>query len=328
MGRCSAIIDPICAEHDNPRHPECNARLVNACSGIPRDVGRFSAQPALPEDLDRVHDPGYLAWLEERCSSTARVGWLDPDTYITPRSFDAARHAAGSAIAAVERSLDGEHCFALVRPPGHHAEFDHAMGFCLINNVAVAAKKALERVDTIAIVDWDVHHGNGTQNSFYGTDRVLYCSVHLEHFFPYSGTADETGYGDGEGYTINAPLEAGSTIADYQFVFSEIFVPAIEQFSPDAMIVSAGQDILFDDPIGMMNIHPQDFEPLTRMLVRAAGVPLALVLEGGYSPSHGMAVHHIFNSLMSDGEVNGQGLPSEQTQTVVSRLKSSHRSFF
>ena len=325
MERCCAIIDPICAGHDNPRHPECSARLVNVCSWIPSDVARLAFEPALPEDAERVHDPCYLSWLEQRCSATTTLGWLDPDTYINRRSFDVALRAAGAAIAAVERSIEGEHCFALVRPPGHHAEFDRAMGFCLINNVAVAAKKALEHVDTIAIVDWDVHHGNGTQNSFYGNDRVLYCSVHQEHFFPYSGTVDEVGAGNGKGYTINAPLQAGSTIADYYHVFSEIFVPAIERFSPDVMIVSAGQDILFDDPIGMMSIHPQDFEPLTRMVARAAGVPLALVLEGGYSPSHGAAVRHIFKSLTSKGEVNVQGMPSERTRTIVSWLKSEHR---
>jgi acetoin utilization deacetylase AcuC-like enzyme len=324
MGRCSAIIDPICAEHDNPGHPECNARLINACSGIPANVSRLRSDPALPEDVQRVHDPRYLSRLEQRCAETGTLGWLDPDTYITHRSFKAAMHAAGSAIAAVERSLKGEHCFALIRPPGHHAEFDRAMGFCLINNVAVAAKKALEQVDTVAIVDWDAHHGNGTQNSFYGSDRVLYCSVHQEHFFPYTGTADESGAGDGTGYTVNAPLQAGSAIADYHLVFSEVFVPVIERFSPDVMIVSAGQDILFDDPIGMMNIQPKDFEILTRMLARAAGVPLAMVLEGGYSPSHGEAIHHIFNSLLSEGKDSVGGLPSERTQTLVSWLKSEH----
>jgi acetoin utilization deacetylase AcuC-like enzyme len=153
---------------------------------------------------------------------------------------------------------------------------------------------------------------------------VLYCSVHQEHFFPYSGTVDETGAGEGKGYTLNAPLKAGSAIADYHWVFSEVFVPAIERFSPDVMIVSAGQDILFDDPIGMMNIRPQDFEILTRMLARAAGIPLALVLEGGYSQSHGEAIHHIFNSLIFDGKDNVEGLPSERTQTIVSWLKSEH----
>jgi acetoin utilization deacetylase AcuC-like enzyme len=325
MRRSCAIIDPINADHDNPSHPECNTRLVNACSGIPRDISLLAPETATREDVERVHDPGYLFWLEQRCAATTTLGWLDSDTYITHRSFDVALHAAGAAIAAVERSLEGEHCFALVRPPGHHAEFDRAMGFCLINNVAVAAKKALEHVDTIAIVDWDAHHGNGTQNSFYGTDRVLYCSAHQEHFFPYSGSVDEVGNGDGKGYTINAPLQAGSDISDYHYVFSEIFIPAIERFSPDVMIVSAGQDILFDDPIGRMCIRPQDFELLTRMLVLGAGVPLALVLEGGYSPSHGAAIHHIFEGLSSEGKVIAPGIPSERTRTIVSRLKAAHR---
>jgi acetoin utilization deacetylase AcuC-like enzyme len=324
MGRCCAIIDPVCADHDNPLHPECNARLENACSGIPREISLLETEPALYEDVACVHDPYYLSWLEQRCAATAIFDWLDADTYITRRSFNAALHASGAAITAVERSLQGDHCFAFVRPPGHHAEYDRAMGFCLINNVAVAAKKALNHVKTIAIVDWDVHHGNGTQNSFYGTDRVLYCSVHQEHFFPYSGTVDEVGVGDGKGYTINAPLQAGSSIADYFHVFSEIFAPAIERFTPDAMIVSAGQDILFDDPLGMMSIRPQDFEILTRMLARAARVPLALVLEGGYSRSHGAAVRHIFTALTSEGTVNAPGIPSQQTQTIVSWLKSEH----
>lgn len=324
MRPCCAIIDPVCAEHENPCHPECTARLENACSGIPADIPRFLPQPARYEDIERVHDPGYLAWLEQRCRATTSVDWLDSDTYITRNSFQAALHAAGGAIAAVERSIRGEHSFALVRPPGHHAEFNRAMGFCLINNVAVAAKKALERVDTIAIVDWDIHHGNGTQNRFYGTDRVLYCSVHQEHVFPYTGTVDEGGIGEGKGYTINAPLRPGSTLADYYFVFSEIFVPAIERFSPDVLIISAGQDILADDPLGTMKIYPGDFEVLTRMLAQAAGVPLALVLEGGYGPSHGAAVRSIFAALTSEGQIQKGTIPSEQTKTVVSWLKKEH----
>jgi acetoin utilization deacetylase AcuC-like enzyme len=324
MARCRAIFDPIFAEHNYSGHPENNTRLADASSWIPGNVLPLAPSPALQGDVERVHDPLYLAWLEQRCAATAAVSWLDPDTYITRRSYDVALHAAGAAIAAVEQSLQGEHCFAFVRPPGHHAEYDRAMGFCLINNVAVAAKKALLKVDRIAIVDWDVHHGNGTQHSFYGTDRVLYCSVHQEHMFPYSGAVTETGAGVGRGYTMNAPLPAGSTIADYYHVFSEAFVPAIESFSPGALIISAGQDILFDDPLGSMRIHPQDFEPLTRMLVRAAGVPLALVLEGGYGPSHGAAVRHIFTALMTDGEVQVPQFPSEQTREIVSYLKAEH----
>ena len=130
MGRCSVIIDPVCAGHENPHHPECNARLLNACSGVPRDIPQMVPAPALIEDVAEVHDRSYLGWLEQRCSATASLGWLDSDTYITRTPlFTAALHAAGWAITAVERSLEGEHCFALVRPPGHHAEFNRAYGF-------------------------------------------------------------------------------------------------------------------------------------------------------------------------------------------------------
>jgi acetoin utilization deacetylase AcuC-like enzyme len=324
MARSRVIFDPIFAEHNNPTHPENRTRLTDAASGIPADVPRLISRPALTEDAGRVHDPLYLSWLEKMCAATSTISWIDPDTYITHRSYDVAMHAAGAAIAAVEQSLMGEHCFAFVRPPGHHAEYNRAMGFCLINNVAVAAHNALLHLDRIAIVDWDVHHGNGTQHTFYGTDRVLYCSVHQEYMFPYTGTADEIGVGSGRGYTINAPLPAGSTIDDYQAIFSEIFVPVIERFSPEALIDSAGQDILFDDPLGSMRIRPPDFECLTQLLVQAGGVPIALVLEGGYGPSHGDAVRHIFRALASGDREYIADPPSGQTQKMVRYLKAVH----
>jgi acetoin utilization deacetylase AcuC-like enzyme len=252
------------------------------------------------------------------------VGFLDADTYITRHSFDVARYAAGAATAAVERALDGDHCFSLMRPPGHHAVYNRAMGFCLLNNCAIAVKKSLDSVDRIAIVDWDVHHGNGTQQAFYGTDRVLYCSVHQEHHFPYSGSINETGTGVGKGYTINAPLMPGSDIGDYALVFSEIFAPSISRFRPDIVIISAGQDILSDDPLGAMNILPQDFESLTRIVSGAAGTPLALVLEGGYGVSHGAAVRNIFSALRSDKEVSVPEMSHRSTQNRVALLKKVH----
>lgn len=208
--------------------------------------------------------------------------FLDVNTYVTCHSFDAASYAAGSTFAAVERTLDGEHLFALVRPPGHHAEPDRAMGFCIFNNAAVAAAKALSSVDRVAILDWDLHHGNGTQTAFYGSDRVLYCSVHEENSFPKTGWVDEIGTGAGRGgYTLNAPLAAGSTIADYALVFDEVFVPAITRFRPDALIVSAGQDGLADDEHGRMNLEPDDYGVLAGMLIDGTDLPLALTLEGG-----------------------------------------------
>jgi acetoin utilization deacetylase AcuC-like enzyme len=200
------------------------------------------------------------------------------------------------------------------------------MGFCLLNNAAIAAAAMLDNADRIAIVDWDYHHGNGTQAAFYASSHVLYCSVHHGGAFPFTGSLQETGRGEGEGFTINAPLYAGSTIADYELVFSQVFIPAITRFAPDLVIVSAGQDILFDDPLGMMDIHPEDLEVLTRMLAGSAGTALALVLEGGYGLSHGEAIAAIFKGLRPGQEPAIQpGEPQPGTVKIVNYLKRIHR---
>lgn len=326
MSCCAVISNPGSGAHDLPGHPECEARLLNAMEGVPASVRQISASMASVDEMARIHDRSYIERVQDLCRTIRTPAYIDPDTYITPASFSIAAGAAGSAMAAVEQSLKGEHSFALIRPPGHHAERAHSLGFCIFNNVAIAAASAIS-AGRVAIVDWDYHHGNGTQHAFYSSGRVLFCSVHDGGAFPFTGSYEETGSGSGTGCTINAPLAAGSSIADYRMVFSEIFCPAISRFDPDVVIVSAGQDILSDDPLGRMQVFPQDFEVLVHSLQNASPVPLALVLEGGYSRSHGTAISHIFRAL-SSGYIkekdNVPRLPLPETARLVARLRTIH----
>ncbi|WP_321507422.1 histone deacetylase [uncultured Methanoregula sp.] len=342
----SAITGPIFKNHDCKGHSECHDRLLSVLEALPSGIPIYEPVPATRAQLERVHVPGYLTWLERQCrkhvdfcsldeymctggyfeNNQLVPGYLDPNTYINPCSYEVATYAAGSAVAAAERALSDERCFALIRPPGHHAEADKAMGFCLLNNAAVAAAETLKAVDRVAIIDWDAHHGNGTQSIFYADNRVLYCSIHQKDFFPHTGFLEETGSGDGEGFNINAPLQRNSGIADYEHVFKEIFDPALRRYKPDLLLISAGQDILSDDPQASMKLEPADFGLLTHITLEAADCPTALVLEGGYGPSHGAAVNSIFSVLKGDvPKGNTGGMPGRDAIETVARLKKLHR---
>jgi acetoin utilization deacetylase AcuC-like enzyme len=299
-----AVTGRVFGNHNCPGHPESQERLETAVRGIPPPpyVRIREPVPAGIDDLLRVHDEKYLQMLEERtlACQPGRCCYLDPDTYVNSFSYETAFLAAGATMTAVDRALAGVHCFALVRPPGHHAGRNYAKGFCIINNAAVAASYALLHCDRVAIVDWDVHHGNGTQDIFYDSDRVFYCSVHQSPHFPGTGWPHETGIKAGEGYNLNIPLPAGSGIREYRVAFEKKLLPGINRFSPDILIISAGQDPLSDDPLGGMNLKPEDFGEMTGMIRDCFSSALALVLEGGYGPSHGEAVTWIFQALIAD----------------------------
>jgi acetoin utilization deacetylase AcuC-like enzyme len=273
-----------------PGHPERPERAevmdVIASRWRQRGGGVVAPRLATREQLLRVHDGDYLRRVSE---TRGRATSLDPDTYTSPDSYDVALLAAGAAVDAVERVLAGENqrAVALVRPPGHHAERDRAMGFCLLNNVAVAAAHARTLgARRVAIVDYDVHHGNGTQHMFERDPSVMYVSTHQYPFYPGTGAAAETGDGEGAGYTVNAPIEVGATDEDYRIVFDELILPVLSQFAPDLVLVSAGFDAHERDPLAGMRLTTPAFGAMTAALRqvadRSADGRIVFVTEGGY----------------------------------------------
>jgi acetoin utilization deacetylase AcuC-like enzyme len=280
------------AEHQTPPgHPERpeRAHVMDAVAARWRDGGGEVVAPreATHEQLARVHDPHYVQRISELRD---RAVALDPDTYTSPESYEIALLAAGAAIDAVERTMSGSQTYtlAMMRPPGHHAEHAHAMGFCLFNNVAVAAAHARHTLGAkrVAIVDYDVHHGNGTQHMFERDGSVLYVSTHQYPYYPGTGASEEIGTGPGEGFTVNLPIESGGTDADFEHVFDRVALPVLRQFSPDLILVSAGFDAHQRDPLATMRATEAGFAAMTMAVRRVADEccrgRLALVTEGGY----------------------------------------------
>ncbi len=281
------------AEHDLAHHPESHKRIVAVSQllqkeGILEQLRSVEATSITQERLTRVHSEEYIQLVKRRADQGG--GYLDMDTYVRPFSYEAALTAAGGAVNLTEAVLSGRarNGFALIRPPGHHARPEQGMGFCLFNNVAVAARfaQAEHQLDRILIVDFDVHHGNGTQEVFYQDPGVLYFSTHQHPFYPGTGSRGEIGEGPGEGYTVNVPLPYRVGDEGYRRAFDEVLVPIVERYRPQLILGSAGYDAHWADPLAGMLLSITGYASLIRRLLELAEMwcqgRLVLVLEGGY----------------------------------------------
>jgi len=283
---------PVCLQHDTgDYHPECADRIKAVLAALESEefmmLLRDEAPHATMEQLMRAHPLSHIDYVLDSVPDSDGHHHLDPDTILSRYSGEAALRSAGAGIAAVDAVAKGEvrNCFCATRPPGHHAERDNAMGFCFFNNAAIAALHARDAhgFKRVAIVDIDVHHGNGTQHILWDEPGMLYASTHQEHAYPNTGLADETG---GEGIMVNVPLPAGTGSDDYRMAFTDILLPRLREFAPDFLIISAGFDAHAADPLAHLRLTTADFGWVTRQLLQVAeetaGNRVVSLLEGGY----------------------------------------------
>ncbi|MGK7344955.1 MAG: histone deacetylase family protein [Candidatus Nitrospinota bacterium M3_3B_026] len=294
MGGTAIFYDPVFLKHDTGAHPETPARLEAIVERLKSAPFASSLEWVLPpratlEQLALIHTPEYIRSVEQSARSGQRH--LDMDTVICPESWEAALAAAGAAVGGVRNVVEGKHknAFLAVRPPGHHAEADRAMGFCLFNNAAIGARFAREElgVPRVAIVDFDIHHGNGTQNAFYSDPTVFYISTHQWPLYPGTGSESERGEGEAEGTTMNFPLSPGAGDADVLGIFDDVIIPTLKKFAPGLIVISAGFDAHRDDPLGSLELTEEGFGGMAGRLLDLAddlghGRVMA-VLEGGYN---------------------------------------------
>jgi acetoin utilization deacetylase AcuC-like enzyme len=285
------VYDPIYLEHDTGGHVENRRRLENTMrllkeAQLMPKLLPLAPRPASSDELQLIHSPEHISRVEGICQGGG--GWLDADTVTSPASYKAALYAAGGLLCGVDAILGGEvdSVLALVRPPGHHATHLRAMGFCLFNNIAIAAKYALNHIGRVLIADFDVHHGNGTQETFYSDPQVLYFSTHQYPFYPGTGAIDESGHGAGRGTTVNAPLPAWCGNEEYLRIYREVLIPVARNFQPEMIMVSAGYDAHWADDISLMQVSVSGFAEIVSIIKGLAEElcqgKLLITLEGGY----------------------------------------------
>jgi acetoin utilization deacetylase AcuC-like enzyme len=323
-----------------PGHPERVERgevMQGVVAAWKQRGGMVQApRPANRTELLRVHSDAHLAKIDQ---TNGRAVSLDPDTYTSPESRDVALLAAGAAIAGVEAIVQSRstRVMALVRPPGHHAERERAMGFCLYNNIAAAASHALSLgMERIVVMDYDVHHGNGTQWIFYEDPRVLYISTHQYPFYPGTGAAGDVGRGKGAGFTLNVPLEAGSTDGDYADVFKALVVPVIDQFRPELVMISAGFDAHERDPLARMRLSTTGYALLTKSLCAAADRHchgrIVAITEGGYDLTALKACLESSITVLDGAAVPAPSEPprgpTARSRTAIDAVRAAHAKYW
>ncbi len=326
MSRTGVVYHEDYLKHETGEHPERKERLI-ATMELLKETGALTKltciapKKATPEQIEYVHDASYVEEVRMRCQSGR--GMLDSDTILSQDSYEVALLASGGVIGAVDAVMnDLKSVFALIRPPGHHAEASQGMGFCIFNNVAIAARHAQKqhKLKRILIVDWDVHHGNGTQHIFYDDASVLYFSIHQSPLYPGTGKTDEIGTGDGKGFTVNVPLPGGIGDAGYTYVFNEILIPIALEFHPELILISAGQDAHFADPIGGMNVTAKGFGHLASIVKSIANSTcegrIVAALEGGYDLT--ALPYSVLSILNSFGDL---GMDIKEPMTAPPALK-------